>query len=121
MLQETLDYLKKRKFSNKDFSFELIVVDDGSKDNTSQIAFEWAEKNNAELKVMTLEKNRGKGGAVTRVIKLIYLFFYLFIFRVYWLVLVELYCFAMQMVHQNLVMFLNLKKNWKRIVKMDLV
>ncbi|CAH8530210.1 unnamed protein product [Heterobilharzia americana] len=34
MLTETLDYLDKRKESNKKFTFEIIIVNDGSKDHT---------------------------------------------------------------------------------------
>ena len=72
MLNETIDYLKKRKLIHKEFSFEMIVVDDGSLDKTSFTAIQWAKKNNVkELKVLTLEENCGKGGAVTRVYSLI--------------------------------------------------
>lgn len=34
MLKETTDYLKKKSALNKEFTYEIIVVDDGSKDNT---------------------------------------------------------------------------------------
>jgi len=46
-----------------DFSFEVIVVDDGSKDATSQIVQE-KMGNHKELKLITLPLNRGKGFAV---------------------------------------------------------
>lgn len=45
--------------SNRDFDFEIIVVDDGSKDNTNELV---RKKTNIEL--ITLDKNRGKGYAV---------------------------------------------------------
>ncbi|KAJ3261493.1 dolichyl-phosphate beta-glucosyltransferase [Boothiomyces macroporosus] len=61
MMDETLEYLK-----NSDYSYEIIIVDDGSKDNTSELGLKIAKKHskNGEIRVMTLERNRGKGGAV---------------------------------------------------------
>ena len=51
--------------SNKSFRYEIIVVDDGSRDKTSQVALEYSKKHTTELiRVLTLAKNRGKGGAV---------------------------------------------------------
>jgi dolichyl-phosphate beta-glucosyltransferase len=46
-----------------DFSFEVIVVDDGSKDATSQIVQE-RMGTHKELKLISLPVNRGKGFAV---------------------------------------------------------
>lgn len=43
--------------------FELLVVNDGSKDNTLLVLEEYKEKM-PKLRVLTYEKNRGKGGAV---------------------------------------------------------
>ena len=43
--------------------FELIVVNDGSKDNTLAVLQSYKEKM-PKLKLLTYEKNRGKGGAV---------------------------------------------------------
>ncbi|KXS20338.1 glycosyltransferase family 2 protein [Gonapodya prolifera JEL478] len=46
-------------------SFEILVVDDGSKDGTSNCALDVAMKiDSRNIRVLTLEKNRGKGGAV---------------------------------------------------------
>ncbi|KAJ3309523.1 dolichyl-phosphate beta-glucosyltransferase [Boothiomyces sp. JEL0838] len=61
MMDETLEYLK-----NSDYSYEIIIVDDGSKDTTSELGLKIAKKHskNGEIRVMTLERNRGKGGAV---------------------------------------------------------
>ncbi|CAG8563000.1 10515_t:CDS:2 [Diversispora eburnea] len=68
MLQETVSYLEGRKLEDKNFQYEIIVVDDGSTDNTTMIVLEFGNKNkNVDLKVLKLEKNRKKGGAVAQV------------------------------------------------------
>ncbi len=79
MLESALQYLDERRSkqvtngsTGKEFTFEVIVVDDGSKDETTQIALDYARKRfkkygNQDIRVLTLEKNRGKGGAVTQV------------------------------------------------------
>lgn len=59
-------------------SYEVLIVDDGSRDNTTQVALrlarelneEWnnnGRKMRGEIKVITLVKNRGKGGSVKHV------------------------------------------------------
>lgn len=49
-------------------SYEIIIVDDGSKDDTHQVALDFARTHNssaaASIRVIRLVKNRGKGGAV---------------------------------------------------------
>nr|ACO14911.1 Dolichyl-phosphate beta-glucosyltransferase [Caligus clemensi] len=61
MLEETISYLEGRD----DLSYEIIVVDDGSKDRTTEIAQSRAKEIGSDkLRVLTLAKNRGKGGAV---------------------------------------------------------
>jgi dolichyl-phosphate beta-glucosyltransferase len=43
-------------------------VDDGSRDKTSQLALEYVKTYSVDkIRVLTLKKNRGKGGAVKRV------------------------------------------------------
>ncbi|RHZ84861.1 hypothetical protein Glove_74g21 [Diversispora epigaea] len=67
MLQETVNYLEGRKLEDKNFQYEIIVVDDDSTDDTTVIALEFGNKNkNVDLKVLKLEKNRKKGGAVAQ-------------------------------------------------------
>lgn len=46
--------------------FEVLVVDDGSRDATAQTATEWAVANRAQnrVRVLRYEQNRGKGHAV---------------------------------------------------------
>ncbi|XP_011262738.1 dolichyl-phosphate beta-glucosyltransferase [Camponotus floridanus] len=63
MLDECLEYLEKRAKSTCKFTYEVIVVSDGSTDKTANVAQYYASKYNT-LKVLNLVKNRGKGGAV---------------------------------------------------------
>ncbi|XP_035756175.1 dolichyl-phosphate beta-glucosyltransferase isoform X6 [Egretta garzetta] len=47
------------------FTYEVIVVDDGSKDQTTKVAMKYCRKYGSDkVRVLTLVKNRGKGGAV---------------------------------------------------------
>lgn len=57
-LQRLIQYLEK-----KGFTYEIIVVDDGSKDNTVKVIEEGIDKA-VNLKVISLGVNRGKGYAV---------------------------------------------------------
>lgn len=47
--------------------YEILIVNDGSRDATVAVALEFARKHGLAhvLRVVTLEKNRGKGGGVT--------------------------------------------------------
>lgn len=47
--------------------YEIIIVNDGSQDRTVEVALEFSRRHGLHdiLRVVTLEKNRGKGGAVT--------------------------------------------------------
>ncbi|EFA02177.1 dolichyl-phosphate beta-glucosyltransferase [Tribolium castaneum] len=64
MLEECVDFLESRcKQSN--FTYEIIIVSDGSTDGTLKVANEWCKKLGVDkLRVLALETNRGKGGAV---------------------------------------------------------
>ena len=65
MLDEAICYLDQRQQQQKAFTYEIIVVDDGSSDNTSQVALDFSAKYGTDkIRVLTLAKNRGKGGAV---------------------------------------------------------
>jgi len=67
MMEETVEYLKKRQLKQKGFKFEIIIVDDGSKDKTTKVAWEYTKRESSEnVRVLSLQKNRGKGGAVRR-------------------------------------------------------
>lgn len=63
MLDETIEYLEKRASKNKKFTYEIIVVDDGSKDNTAKVVKEYAEKNSHVL-LLKQPHNMGKGAAI---------------------------------------------------------
>ncbi|KAI8904803.1 glycosyltransferase family 2 protein [Gorgonomyces haynaldii] len=58
MMTEALEYLK-----STDLSWEVVIVDDGSKDKTCQVA-QSLSKNEDRIRLLKLPKNRGKGGAV---------------------------------------------------------
>lgn len=60
MLDECLEFLETRSSS-----YEVIIVDDGSKDGTTAVGLDYVEKFGCDkVRVLTLGKNRGKGGAV---------------------------------------------------------
>ncbi|KAF9432660.1 dolichyl-phosphate beta-glucosyltransferase [Entomortierella beljakovae] len=65
MMKETLDFLKARSEKDPSFTYEILIVDDGSQDSTVRTALEIAKKDsNKDIHVLSFEKNRGKGGAV---------------------------------------------------------
>jgi len=67
MLDETLEYCAERQRREPDFTYEIVVVDDGSKDKTSQVVLDNYRNISTDiLRVNTLVKNVGKGGAVRR-------------------------------------------------------
>ncbi|XP_040037948.1 dolichyl-phosphate beta-glucosyltransferase [Gasterosteus aculeatus] len=65
MLDEATEYLENRQKQQPSFTYEVIVVDDGSKDKTTEVALRYSRKYGADkVRVLTLVNNRGKGGAV---------------------------------------------------------
>ncbi|TKR86486.1 hypothetical protein L596_011072 [Steinernema carpocapsae] len=64
-MDECLAYLEKRSAVESKFTYEVIVVDDGSKDTTANTAYAYSERYSPEkIRVLKLAKNVGKGGAV---------------------------------------------------------
>jgi len=78
MLDETLSFLESRhkqpstlpkdtpyRHKGDEFTYEIIIVDDGSSDGTTSCGLKYRKKYGDEkVRVITLEHNRGKGGAV---------------------------------------------------------
>ncbi|KAK3811224.1 MAG: nucleotide-diphospho-sugar transferase [Benniella sp.] len=65
MMKETLEFLNARSQKDPSFTFEILIVDDGSQDSTVRVALEMAQlEANKDIRVLSFEKNRGKGGAV---------------------------------------------------------
>lgn len=65
MLDEAISFLDSRSKENPSYKYEIIVVSDGSKDNTVKLAETYVEKYGSDkIRCLNLIKNRGKGGAV---------------------------------------------------------
>uniref|UniRef100_A0A023GMZ9 Dolichyl-phosphate beta-glucosyltransferase n=1 Tax=Amblyomma triste TaxID=251400 RepID=A0A023GMZ9_AMBTT len=65
MLDECLEYLQAKQKKDTNFTYEVIIVDDGSRDRTTSVGMQYSLKYGTEnVRVLTLAKNRGKGGAV---------------------------------------------------------
>ena len=63
MLDETIEYLNKRQSADQKFTYEIIVVDDGSKDKTAEVVIEYSKKNE-NVFLLKQPKNMGKGAAI---------------------------------------------------------
>jgi len=69
MLESTTTFFEKKKVElakrDKTFTYELIIVDDGSKDKTSQVVQDYSKNNpSVTIRVLICKENIGKGGAV---------------------------------------------------------
>ncbi|KAG0464131.1 hypothetical protein HPP92_020200 [Vanilla planifolia] len=66
-LVEMLGYLQQRAATDKFFTYEVIIVDDGSTDKTSKVAFEFVRKYKIDnVRVLLLGRNHGKGEAIKK-------------------------------------------------------
>ncbi|KAL3311550.1 dolichyl-phosphate beta-glucosyltransferase [Cichlidogyrus casuarinus] len=65
MMEETMEYLNTRKKKDPKYTFEVIIVDDGSRDRTFEVAQKISEVYTSDVvRVLKLDQNRGKGAAV---------------------------------------------------------
>ncbi|PIN12344.1 Glycosyltransferase [Handroanthus impetiginosus] len=66
-LDETLNYLQERSAKDKSFSYEVVIVDDGSADGTKRVAFDFVKRYTVEnVRVVLLGRNHGKGEAIRK-------------------------------------------------------
>jgi dolichyl-phosphate beta-glucosyltransferase len=65
LIQSTLEGLRSYLMTRPE-SFEIVVVDDGSRDRTVALVEEWQSSNNVILKLVPNPSNRGKGFSVRR-------------------------------------------------------
>jgi len=64
MLEECMKFLE-GKSKSEEFSYEVILVSDGSRDGTVNLALKYSKRYTCEkFRVLELIENRGKGGAV---------------------------------------------------------
>ena len=63
LILSTLDGIRDY-FKMRSESYELIVVDDGSRDKTVPLMEEWRTRTNANLRILVNERNMGKGFSV---------------------------------------------------------
>lgn len=65
MMNDTMKYINERKNNDPTFTYEMIIVDDGSRDNTVEHALSWSSQYTSNnIRVLELSLNQGKGGAV---------------------------------------------------------
>ncbi|XP_076910255.1 uncharacterized protein LOC143567832 [Bidens hawaiensis] len=66
-LDETMNYLQERARKDPSFTYEVIIIDDGSKDGTKRVAFDFVRKYKVDnVRVVLLGKNQGKGEAIRK-------------------------------------------------------
>ncbi|XP_047158854.1 dolichyl-phosphate beta-glucosyltransferase [Vigna umbellata] len=66
-LDETMNYLQQRTLKDSSFTYEVVIVDDGSTDETKRVAFEFVKKYTVDkVRVILLGRNHGKGEAIRK-------------------------------------------------------
>ena len=68
MMDEAMPYLEERREKDPTFTYEVIIVNDGSKDKTSEVVMKYVRQYGADkVRLLEFVRNRGKGGAVRMV------------------------------------------------------
>ncbi|GLE04459.1 hypothetical protein PINS_up013401 [Pythium insidiosum] len=68
-LRDTVAFFDERKRAQPDFTYEIIVVDDCSRDRTVDVVMNEVKKVSVDrLKLLRLKKNHGKGGAIRKAV-----------------------------------------------------
>lgn len=68
MMAEAMPFLEERAKSDPTFTYEVIIVNDGSRDRTSDVALKYVQHYGVDkVRLLEFVKNRGKGGAVRMV------------------------------------------------------
>lgn len=66
-LDETINYLQQRAAKDKSFTYEVVIVDDGSADATKRVAFDFVKKYTVDnVRIILLGRNHGKGEAIRK-------------------------------------------------------
>ncbi|KAI4352127.1 hypothetical protein L6164_006408 [Bauhinia variegata] len=66
-LEETMNYLQQRALKDPSFSYEVVIIDDGSVDGTKRVGFDFVRKYTVDIvRVILLGKNHGKGEAIRK-------------------------------------------------------
>jgi len=65
MMTECIEYLEEKQKSSHSFRYEIVIVNDGSSDDTYNTALSWTKQND-NVRVLNLSVNKGKGGALIR-------------------------------------------------------
>eukprot|EP01018_Ginkgo_biloba_P033018 Gb_27737 [translate_table: standard] len=66
-IDETLSYLQQRVSADRTFSYEVLIIDDGSTDGTLKVAFDRVKKFTVDnVRVIRLGANYGKGAAIKK-------------------------------------------------------
>ena len=67
-MDEAMPYLEERREKDPAFTYEVIIVNDGSRDGTSDLAMKYVRQYGVnKVRLLEFVRNRGKGGAVRMV------------------------------------------------------